>query len=56
VEVIEMFLWRALKPSEILTFLTVVANKRETTPKDRPEKKDDAADEVGTGRKFWDQT
>ena len=51
-----MFLWRALKPSEILTFLTVVANKRETTPKDRPEKIDDAADEVGTGRKFWDQT
>lgn len=51
-----MFLWRALNPSEILAFLTVVANRREATPKDRPEKKDDAAEEVGTGRNFWDQT
>jgi len=54
--VIEMFLWRALKPSEILAFLTVVANRLETAPKDRPEKKDDAAEEDCSGRKLWDQT
>ena len=47
-----MFLWRALKPSEIQAFLTVVANRSDTTPKERPDRKDNGAEKVGTDLKF----